>query len=166
MSVLRYSELGEALKTWGWDSKDNSTDAVIRQLDASNRLVCFAAAILEAATGIKKEVRRLASDNHIQSRTIRDLIAHLNLRLVQSKGESHAVANGMLAAIGQAKEYMPLESLDASLLSVRGRRVLQRAKQDGASVAGDLTKDFLLELRNCGVTTVSEIRKWAGLTVG
>ena len=72
-------------------------------------------------------------------------------------------SDGMLRAIqiGMGKTPLSMDFVREFSLSVRARKVLQRAiREEGLQMVEDLTADRLRVIRGCGPTTKKEILEW------
>lgn len=158
MSFFRFSKIGESYaKNWGSTVPETNIDNYIKRENDERLQMCLMAALVE------------------QNNAIISLLSAIRSNTKQQKPEpdtSDLLSVGYCEALRQALELsdiperyslMLLSKLDQSGLSVRARKTLCRLSLSlnrEAVVLGDVTRENLEVIRNCGVGTIRELLDW------
>jgi hypothetical protein len=142
-----YKELGNSFaKSWGFDD-GGDLDKTIRQLDHEKLVVSLLSSIANSLLLIRNELKGVIDTNERSMQEQK-----------KKESQSDALADGLLLATRELLGDVPIEKMDLSKLSLRARKALKRS---GLKMRSQITKDAMMQVRGCWVTTSDELVQWA-----
>lgn len=145
-------DVGAAIARRGWNTLRDA-DSLLATLAHDMRLECLLACVAERLDRVLVAQTAIAGISSRKSGTPTPSVA--------ADDDRDAVADGLLRTY-QRSLGVPadrsIDECDRARLSKRARNVVRRS---GATLLSHLTREALLAIRYCGVTTADEIVAWA-----